>query len=174
MVRTQVAELRSDTTRYARIAMRSIRALGLGFSGNTAAAGESLLVLERMHGDSTGKVWGAFAADRLLGAQWLTEHGKPAAADSLLRFTQGWAIAGMAGAAYPIAGAAHLQRSRIAESMGNRDKAVEYSRIFLAAYDLPSPRAKAWVDEAKARIKRLGGTVDNVPATTVPLRRKPE
>ncbi|MDQ8165291.1 MAG: serine/threonine-protein kinase [Gemmatimonadota bacterium] len=168
LVREQTNSLRTDTTAGARIALRSIRALGLGFGGNTAAAADSLAAIERVHADSAPKVWGAFAANRLMASQWLTDHGKPALADSLIRFTQGTVITSTALAAFPISGAANLQRSRIAEAMGDPTRAVAEAKLFLATYDKPSPRAKPWVTEAEERIRRMGGSVEPAPRKTTP------
>jgi hypothetical protein len=167
---TQLAALQADSAPESRISARSVHALHAGLSGNTAAAAESLLALERTHGDSLPKVWGAFAADRLLGAQWLTQHGRYADADSLLRFTQAAVNDDPFVAASAIVGAALLQRSRIAEGLGDREGAVELARSFLLAYDLAPPAAKPWVDEARDRIRRLGGPPDAPATRETPVR----
>jgi len=166
-LRSQLASLANDTTSDARIAGRSLRALDRGLHGDRATAAESLLVLERMHGEFSAKVWGAFSADRLFAAQWLTELGKPVPADSLLEFTRGYIIRIVAQAAWPVFAAAQLQRSRIAEAMGRRDEAVRYATIFVRAYDLAPAAHKAQLDEARLRIARLVGNGDRVRTPAV-------
>ena len=168
-VSEQLAELQRDTSAIFRIASRSVRGLRLGLAGDTAAAAESLLVLERAHGDSMPKVWAAFAANRLMAAKWLTDLGRYAEADSLLQFSQGF-VTHAAVAAELIAGPNYLQRSRIAEGLGDRERAAELARIFLAAYDLPSPAAKLWVDEARDRLSRFGGSPDAQRPRETPVR----
>ena len=152
-----LSTLERDTTVHAVLARRSLRAIALGRAGNRSVAAESLLVLEREHGEHFPKVWGAFAADRLLGAQWLTDDRRYAAADSLLRFTRGYLILGTAEAAWPIFATAQLQRSRIAEALGNRDDAIMFAQIFLSNFDHAPPSQRLLVDEARERIRRLGG-----------------
>jgi hypothetical protein len=105
-------------------------------------------------------VWGAFAADRLFGSQWLTESKRYAPADSLLEFTRGYIIWSTASAAWPVFAAAQLQRSRIAEAMGNREEAIRYATIFIRAYDLSPEKHREVLDEAQQRIARLGGKID--------------
>jgi len=168
MLRTQLAALAKDTLAEARIASRSLRALGVGRAGKTAAAAESLLVLERQHGEYAPKVWGAFAADRLLAAQWLTDRGKPAPADSLLEFTRGYVIGPQLRATWPVFAAAQLQRSRIAEALGRREDAVFYATLFTHVYDLAPPAQRAGLDEAKQRIERLGGNLDSKKPRALP------
>ncbi|MDA1080348.1 MAG: serine/threonine-protein kinase [Gemmatimonadetes bacterium] len=169
-LRQQVTALARDTLRSAQIAVRSLRAIGLGRAGNTAAAAESLLVLERYHGENLldNKVWPALAMDRLLGAQWLAEHQRYAPADSLLRFSEGYLIGPAADAASSVFAATQLQRSRVAEGLGNKEAAIRFATIFLGVYDHAPPEAKPQLDDARARITRLGGTPDSPKTTKVP------
>ena len=153
--RRRVAALTTDTSAAAAIAARSLRAIRNGRSGNHAAAAESLLVLERQHGEYKAKVWGAFAADRLLAAQWLTEEKRFASADSLLRFTDGFPLNGMFEAARAIFALAMLQESRMAEALGDAQEAVRFASIFIAAYDLAPPSQRPLIEEARSRIARL-------------------
>ncbi len=166
--RTQLAAVAGDTTVYARIAVRSLRALALGLGGRRTVAAESLLALEREHGEHAPKVWGAFAADRLLGAQWLTEAKRYLPADSLLEFTRGYVLTQTAAAAWPVYAAAQLQRSRIAEALGNRDEAIRNATIFVRAYDLAPAAHRAQIEEAQQRIARLGGKLDAARVRQVP------
>jgi TolB-like protein len=167
-VRVQLASLDKDTTSEARIAARSIHALELGLGGKRAIAAESLLVLERQHGEYAPKVPGAMAADRLLAAEWLTELGKPAAADSLLEFTRGYLVRYSLRAAWPVFAAAQLQRSRIAEALGKREDAIFYATLFTRVYDLAPAEHKAQMDEATQRIERLGGNRDARKPQSIP------
>lgn len=153
--KARLVEFARDPSRHSRNAVRSLRGIALWRSGKQAAAAESLVVLERFHADSLGLVWGAFGADRLLAADWLTREKKYAAADSLLYFTEGYTITSLNEVSTSIYGAALLQRSRIAEGRGDSAAAIRYASIFLGVYDKPSPSAKLLVDEARDRLKRL-------------------
>lgn len=157
--RRRLATLTMDTSAAARIAVRSLRAIRVGRSGHHAAAAESLLALERQHGEYQPKVWGAFAADRLLAAQWLTEERRFAPADSLLRFTDGMPLGGMFEAARAIFAQAMLQESRIAEALGDAREAVRFASIFITAYDLAPPSQQSLIEEARSRIVRLKARV---------------
>jgi hypothetical protein len=167
-LRSQLAAFAADTGVTARIAARSVRALEMGLSGNRAQAAESLLVLERYQGETGPRVWGDFAGDRLLAAQWLTELGKPALADSLLEFTRGYLIGPTMEVAWPVFGAAQLQRSRIAEATGRRDDAIRFATIFTHAYDLAPATHQAQMDEANQRIERLSRGSDAVKPRKIP------
>lgn len=155
LLRRQLQALAADTAVRASIATRSLRGIALGRSGRRAAAAESLLVLERRHGENLPKVWGAFSADRILAAQWLADEQRYAAADSLLRFTRGYATASHAEAAAPVFASAQLLRSRIAEGLGNGAEAVRFAKIFLANFDLAPASQKPLLDEARSRVARL-------------------
>ena len=157
-LRTRVTELSRDTSLAAKIAGRSLRALGMGFGGNTVGAADSLLVLEREHGDLRRvKVWGAFGADRLFGAQWLTMTNRFAPADSLLRFSEGLPVGPHEETVIPLLPAVLLERSRIAEGMGNTAAALRFAESFLAIFDKAPDVAKPRIEEAKQRVERLRG-----------------
>ena len=158
-LRARVAELTRDTSLAAKIAVRSLRAIGQGFAGNMASAGDSLLVLEREHGDlRLVKVYGAFGADRLLGAQWLTSQKNLAPADSLLRFADGVPLGAHSTAVFPLEAAILLERSRIAEGMGNKAAALRFAQSFLILFDKAPDVAKPRIEEAKQRVARLQNT----------------
>jgi TolB-like protein len=172
MLRAQLSELARDTSARARTALRSLRALALGRGGNRNAAAESLLVIEREHGERRTPmvVWAAYAADRILGAGWLSEAHRYAPADSLLRYTRGLPASFESGdVSQATYGTAQLLRSRIAEGMGRNEDAIAFARIFLAAFDRAPPGARGLRDEAYERIRRLGGKLDDrLPAQPVP------
>ena len=177
LLRAQLTELARDTSVRARTAVRSLHALALGRRGNRGAAAESLLVIEREHGErrSSMVVWAAYAADRILGAGWLSEARRYAPADSLLRYTRGLPVSYESGdVGQATFGAAQLLRSRIAEGMGRNEDAIAFAKIFLAAFDRAPPRAQAMRDEAYERIRRLGGRLDDrLPARPGDLRQAP-
>lgn len=159
-VRRQLVAFSRDTSRRARFAARSLRGLMTGVDGNHAAAAESLLVLERAHGDSTFKLYAAFGVDRIMAAQWLTESKQYAAADSLLSFTMGGGIGVAGNVAATLFAHATLQRSRIAEALGRRDDAVRFASVFANLYDLAQPSERPLVVEARQRMERLGAKLD--------------
>ena len=168
----QLTELARDTTAGAQIAARSLEAIRLGRSGKHREAAESLLVIEGEHGEWRHRwLWAPLAADRILGAEWLIESGRFALADSLLRFTRGLFFEpGAALSSQATFGHAQLLRSRIAEALGNKDDAIAFARIFLATFDMAPPVADQRLDEARARITRLGGRFDEPHATPVRVR----
>ncbi len=172
LLRTQLSELARDTSAVARTAARSLEAIRLGRSGKHAEAAESLLVIEQDHGEHfRQRVWVALVADRLLGAGWLIESRRYAPADSLLRYTQAIHVTPdqmmMAQATF---GTAQLLRSQIAEKLENKDDAIAFAKIFLATFDMAPPQAQAQLDEARARIRRLGGRFDEPHAAPVRVR----
>jgi hypothetical protein len=61
-----------------------------------------------------------------------------------------------------------LLRSEIAEVLGKKDDAIGFAKTFLAAFDMAPPAAKPWLDQARDRVKRLGGHL-NAPRAS-PLR----
>ena len=166
MLREQLAKLTADTSAAASTAARSLRALRLGRSGDQAAAAESLLVIERQHAERRGggPMFTVLAANRIMGADWLAAAGRPAPADSLLRYTRAFHSvsehAVVNGATF---GAAQLLRSRIAEQMGDQPRAIEFARIFVATFDRAGPEAAGRLAEARDRITRMGGTLEGLP-----------
>jgi len=154
----QLVALSRDSSVHARIASRSLRAIRQGNQGgqHRAAAAESLLVLERAHGENAPKVWSAFAVDRLLAAQWLAEGQRYAPADSLLRFVSAFTTGATAEVASVVSVPSLLVKSRIHEGLGNNDLAVRHAKAFLMAFDKAPPSQKPLLDEARARIARLG------------------
>jgi len=167
LLRAQMGALASDTSAMGRRMVRSLRALQLGRSGKRGAAAESLLVIEREHGESLGPQFQTMlAADRLLGAEWLAEAGRFAPADSLLRFTRSYTTSTLEIVAVQATfGAAQLLRSRIAEGLGDKARAVEFARIFLATFDMAGAEAEGRRAEARDRVTRMGGTLEGLPGT---------
>ena len=62
-------------------------------------------------------------------------------------------------------GAAQLLRSRIAEGLNDKARAVEFARIFLATFDMAGAEAEGRRAEARDRVTRMGGTLEGLPAT---------
>jgi hypothetical protein len=153
--RHQLQVLDAMSSAESRIARRSLRAVATGLSGNSRIAAESLLALEREHGDYQTKVWSAMSADRLLGAIWLTDHGRLAPADSLLRFVQGLSMIEQSQASHPVVSLAYLQRARIAQKPGNNNDAVLFAKIFLLLFDRGPASQQALIEEARVIIDRL-------------------
>ncbi len=166
----QLSVLSADTAAMARIAVRSLRGIRMGRSGHRAAAAESLLILERQHGERRPKVWTALAADRLLAAQWLAEQKRFAAADSLLQFTDAWVLEDAYDVAHAIFALAQLQRSRNAEGMGNAEAAVQFASLFLYAFDKAPSSQRALIVEARSRVARRGrhDSADRQPSLRPP------
>jgi hypothetical protein len=145
----QLQFLDANSSAESKIARRSLRAMAAGLTGNnTRIAAESILVLEREHGDYQPKVWSAMSADRLLGAQWLTDHGRLAPADSLLRFVQGLSVPEQSQVSNPVVTLTYLQRARIAQKLGNDADATLFAKIFLLLFDRAPTSQRTLIDEA--------------------------
>jgi hypothetical protein len=67
-------------------------------------------------------------------------------------------------------GTAQLLRSRAADSLGNKQDAIAFAKTFLATFDMAPARLAPRLDEARARITRLGGSFDE--PRTDPVRVK--
>jgi hypothetical protein len=52
---------------------------------------------------------------------------------------------------------AYLERARIEDARGNVPLAQEYYQEFLLRYDMPTPKQRHLVDEARAALARLSG-----------------
>jgi hypothetical protein len=158
LFRAELDALGSDTTVLARTASRSLKALRLGRLGGQpgrAAAAESLLVLERDQGEHfRQRLLIALIGDRIVGAQWLVEQGRYAPADSLLLDPPLLFSPILSQVTF---GKTMLLRSEIAEVLGKKDDAIGFAKTFLAAFDMAPPAAKPWLDQARDRVKRLGG-----------------
>lgn len=151
-----LVSLRGDASAPARIALRSLQAIADGRAGHHSRAADSLLAIEHLNWNGlVAPALGAFAANRLLGAQWLADAGRYAEADSLLRFTRGFIIWQQAEVTQPIYAFSQLVRSRISEGLGNTEDAVLYARIFLSVFDRAPPSQHVLIDEARQRIARL-------------------
>jgi hypothetical protein len=57
---------------------------------------------------------------------------------------------------------ARLLRSRIAEGLGQRERAIEFARIFLVTFDKAGPVADGRIEEARERITRLGRSLEGL------------
>ena len=102
------------------------------------------------------------ALDRLAASRWLLEAGDTAQAARLLTWNEAWGgTSGTVGSMF--ASHAYLERARIEDARGNVPLAQEYYQEFLLRYDMPTPKQRHLVDEAREALARLSGRRD-VPA----------
>ncbi|MEP7325878.1 MAG: serine/threonine-protein kinase [Gemmatimonadota bacterium] len=139
---------------------RSLEAFQLALTGATTQAGEMLAALEWKRAERTYDVACCqflTALDRLAAARWLLEAGDRPQAARLLTWNEAWGgVSGSVGGGV-FASIAYLERARIEEARDNTALAREYYEEFLLRYDMPAPKARNLVDEAKAALRRLSG-----------------
>jgi hypothetical protein len=147
---------------------RSLAAFQLALAGATRKAGLALAALEWQRAEQLSD--GAFAQyltalDRLAASRWVLEAGDTAQAARLLTWNEAWGgTSGSVGSMF--ASHAYLERARIEDARGNGPLAQEYYQDFLFQYDMPTPKHRHLVDEAREALSRLSG--DRRPATEFP------
>ncbi len=145
---------------------RSLAAFQLALTGATREAGVALAALEWQRAEHLSD--GIFAQyltglDRLAASRWLLEAGDTAQAARLLTWHEAWGgTSGSVGGGV-FASLAYLERARIEDSRGNAPLAQEYYQEFLLRYDMPTPKQRHLVDEAREAVARLSG--ERLPAT---------
>jgi tetratricopeptide (TPR) repeat protein len=130
--------------------------------GYMASANRAYLALAR--GDTTGALklfdarpdtacYGVCAIDDLVHVQLLASRGRLAdAAERLAR-----PLTGFNPGFLPIEVLRALERGRVHERLGNRDQAVAGYAFVVNAWRNADPELRAYVDEARAGLQRLGG-----------------
>jgi hypothetical protein len=148
---------------------RSLAAFQLALTGSTRQAGARLASLEWERAERPEEVMkGAFpnyltGLDRLAASRWLLEAGDTAQAAGLLTWHEAWGgVSGSIGNSV-FGSLAYLERARIEDSRGNAPLAQEYYQEFLVRHDMPTPKQRHLVDEARAALARLSG--ERLPAT---------
>jgi hypothetical protein len=138
---------------------RSLAAFQLALTGATRKAGFALAALEWERAENLSD--GSFrqyltALDRLAASRWLLEAGDTAQAARLLTWNEAWGgTSGSVGSMF--ASHAYLERARIEDARGNVPLAQEYYQEFLLQYDMPTPKQRHLVDEAREALARLSG-----------------
>jgi tetratricopeptide (TPR) repeat protein len=130
--------------------------------GYVAAASHAFLALAR--GDSAEALrlfdalpdtacFGACTIDQLVHVQLLAARGRTASAAALLDRPQVGFVPGL----LPIDILRALERGRVNERLGNRERAIAGYTVVAEAWRNADPELKAYVDEARAGLARLGG-----------------
>jgi hypothetical protein len=139
---------------------RSLAAFEVALSGDTRKAGSTLAALEwqraeRLSDGSFAQYLTAF--DRLAASRWRLAAGDTTQAARLLTWNEAWGgVSGSVGGGV-FATLAYLERARIEDARGNPPLAREYYQEFLLRYDMPTPKGRHLVDEAREALVRLSG-----------------
>jgi hypothetical protein len=148
--REQLREV--DTASY-RTLPRSLAAFELELLGRRRQAADSMAAVAE---------WGewvepySFGISRLAAARWLASERELDRAARLLPWGQSMiGDVDFIHSAFVLDGPSSLETARVEAARDNQDLAREYYRYFLRLYDLPSPRIRHVVDEARAALRRL-------------------
>jgi hypothetical protein len=142
---------------------RSLAAFQLALSGARTEAGRTLATFEWERAERITD--GAFqqyltALDRMAASRWLLEAGDTAQAARLLTWNEAWGgTSGSVGGGV-FSSLAYLERARIEDARGNVPLAQEYYQEFIHRYDMPTPKQRHLVDEAREALARLSGQRD--------------
>jgi hypothetical protein len=142
---------------------RSLAALGADVAADRERAAREIVALEAEIAErgALASIGGQHpllsTAHRMLAARWLRTLGDQSAAARLLTWheaipgpavLQAWNVG--------VGGIALLDRAEIAETNGDRERALLHFKRFLEQYDLPAPAMRPLVERATAGIARLG------------------
>jgi serine/threonine-protein kinase len=117
------------------------------------ARGDSAEALRLFDASPDTAAFGANAIDDLVHAQLLAAGGRPADAAALLERPPVGFIPGVS----VIEILRALERGRVNERLGNRDRAIEGYSVVVRAWRKPDPELQTYVDEARAALARLSG-----------------
>jgi serine/threonine-protein kinase len=117
------------------------------------ARGDSAEALRLFDALPDSACFGSCHIDDLVHTQLLTAHGR--AADAAKRLEQ--PVAGFAPGFQPIEVLRALERGRVNERLGNRDRAIEGYSLVVRAWRNPDPQLKPYVEEARVALGRLAG-----------------
>ena len=141
---------------------RSLGALDAALRGATREAGAAMAALEWEQAALNAPDFMnhplVVPLDRLAGARWLAASGDTEQAQRLLGWADG-AILLHPSTPYTlmVAGLADLERGRNEERLGHGATAAGYYREFLRRYDRPVRGHLPLVEEARVRLRELGG-----------------
>jgi serine/threonine-protein kinase len=159
--REAIARAREDAERSRDIQAANIdRSLGTfdrALAGDRTSAGRELAAREWSCSVQLAcdPVTPDVAVHRLAAAGWLLEAGDTARATQLLTWHEA-AIGGWAWSfSYAITPLAYLMLGRIEERRGDARSAARHYEQFLRRYDMPAPRQRHLVEEARAALVRL-------------------
>jgi hypothetical protein len=159
----QAAVRAANDTFPLRASLVDLGPFALALRGNRSEAARRLAALEWKAADHNPWLAAAThplrrAINRMAAAQWLLEAGDTAQAERLLAYTE--AVSGPFTEKFPVRPLFNLQLARIAEARGRSDDARRLYQQFLVSYDLPSPRHRHLVAEARTALVRLAGATE--------------
>ncbi len=138
----QAPPITRDVLVYAAVAVRAYAAL---------ARGDSTRALALFDSRPDSSCFGSCTIDDLVHIQLLAARGRNAEAAARLERPQ----VGFAGAILPVEVMRALERGRINERLGNRERAIEGYSLVLEAWRNPDPALQPYVAEARAALGRL-------------------
>jgi len=141
---------------------RSLGAFALELAGNRRAAADSLAHLAWATADRSFRHRGRYAflmaVNHVAAARWQLALGDTTQAERLMRFHEAIIVdVPLKLVNEALSTQVLLDQARIAEARHDTDAARTYYRMFLWRFDRPSAARRAWVDEARAALARLGG-----------------
>ena len=160
-IRAVIAELAQLADSSAGLFRRSLAGLDLELSGEPASAGPALETLELKRAEPAGEqsIGQPYltAVDRFTASRQLLQAGDTTGAARLLAWHQAWVPPIPEGQVTTmLASLGYLEQGRIEQALGHGGMAREYYRLFLARYDLPVPRHRHLVAEARQALTQLG------------------
>jgi tRNA A-37 threonylcarbamoyl transferase component Bud32 len=140
----------------------SLAGLELELSAEPARAGLALAELEwtRAQPQADSAPWPQYvtAVNRFTASRRLLQSGDTTEAGGLLAWHQAWIGPSEEGPINKmLSSLGYLEQARIEQARGWKDMAREYYRLFLARYDLPVPRHRHLVTEARQALAQLAG-----------------
>ncbi len=117
------------------------------------ARGDSAEALRLFDARPDSACFGGCWIDDLIHVQLLAARGRPADAAARLERPRG----GFAGGVVPLEVLTALERGRINERLGNRERAIEGYSLVVRAWRNPDPELQPYVAEARAALARLSG-----------------
>jgi DNA-binding SARP family transcriptional activator/TolB-like protein len=137
---------------------RSLAAFELGLNGDTRRAGQALAAFEweRAERPMFASLRESYvtAFDRLTASRWLLAAGDTAQAARLLSWHEAYDFSSIAAVLAPLI---YLERARIEDARGQVALARGHYEQFLRRYDMPMPRHRHLVREARLALGRISG-----------------
>jgi len=118
----------------------------------TLARGDSAEALRLFEALPDSACYGLCGIDELVHIQLLVSRGRLAEAAARLERPP----VGFAGGVFPVEVLRALERGRVNERLGNRERAIAGYSFVVQAWRNADPELKAYVDEARAGLARLG------------------
>jgi hypothetical protein len=140
---------------------RALTAFRLDLEGNSSAAADSLLEIEKERGGAAAFDYYPVPFIRLAAGRFKADAGEAAAADSVLSYYEtATASVSVQLVLKQTAALAAFERGRAWDIAGDAARAARFYRDFLRMYDMPVAEHRQYVEEAAAALDRLSGGGD--------------